>query len=106
MSFHIMQRVAFYSNGVRLTGHIATVIAKRPSGNVYKVLADPDEKGPPGEENYFSVHEKQCRKLVKKKRREFWLVKAYKGDRYCVSLSEPNLPGIYSDIIKVREVKK
>jgi len=103
MSFQRMERVVFYSNGKRLKGFISEFIKKTPQGNVFKVICD---------EKYFleefiTVHEKQCRKLVKKKRREFWLMRDRNtGFINAYSVHPVALNNALFELIKVVEVKK
>ncbi len=64
--FKVGDRVAFYSGSVRRTGTINKIVRD----DYIEVLT-----GEIGDDRLFGhlVHPKQCRKLVKKARREFWV---------------------------------
>jgi hypothetical protein len=106
-------RVRVYGHSAMLDGQIATVTnASSPFVKGYIFVVKDD--GEPGE---FELHPKQCRRLVKKKRREWWITRGACGDPMCTckdceietlhTSEQIKTDGKYvKEIIHVREVKK
>lgn len=85
------ERVAVYDRNLRIVG---TVLK---SDGVYVTVA---VRGVP----WATLHRNQCRRLIPKKRREWWLVQYRDGERW-VLLQDPPI-GMFSEAVKVREVRK
>lgn len=107
--FKVGDRVNCYVGGGVLNGKILS--RKATITNIYNesmigiVL---DEKNDCGQSICTSVHPKVCRKLVKKKRREFWMCRNGGFELFKVYHSQfisKELLAQYKTVIKVREVK-
>lgn len=94
MKFWVRDKVAVYMGVERIVGHIVRVQER-------VIHVQPVDKA-----NELQVSPKQCRRLIKKKRREIWVSKSdlscLSGKFYLTS------PGVYeqNDFIKFREVKE
>jgi len=93
-------RVAVYANGRRITGVVDRLGKGSFFGQVY-VSADS------GVEYGEWAHPSQCRRLVKKKRREWWIT-VRKTDGKVTDVSEVPLGDLLApwELVHVREVGK
>lgn len=88
--FKVGDRVAVYHRANREVGTVKDIL----NTGTLTVLID---------DKWFYRHEKQCRKLVKKKRREFWLYRHSNIELFTATIYKPS--DKYFEVIKVREVK-
>ncbi len=95
--FKVGERVVFYSSGERKIGVINLIIREY----VYEIRYGEHTK------IYIPVHEKQIRRLVKKKKqklgRELWFVKDNHDTRFLMNLKKPNYI-TWHNVIHVREI--
>ncbi len=91
----VNERVAVYVGGHRLQGVVAQVL----SDDACRVTTGTGT---------FVAHTKQLRRLVKKKRREFWVVWRPDGEWgvFGNSNGAHSSAGLVGEVIHVREVKK
>lgn len=93
--FKVGDRVAVYSLRDPAKGSVLSI---NDLGHLI-VLID-------GYEGTNTFHPKQCRRLVKKKRREFWVGIFHHSGAICAFNQKPNNVFGYDEIIKMREVKE